>query len=169
MTVSTHQFLKETFQEVQALGDKVVSSDSALEIVGHEGLWLITKQFPWPIMSSMGEIEVPGPLGIKHWQAQQAKAHHQGQVTFQEVVSGAIDNMLAEINARGGYFDAKVYEGTPEVYLRYKPIYRCFLNVDTVDRDTENVSQLMTISGTMFFHYFGEVVAGNSDDYRPRA
>jgi hypothetical protein len=65
-----------------------------------------------------------------------------------------------------GYFDAKVYEGTPQQYLRYKPIYKCFIQVDDPDRDWENRSQALLISGTVFYHYFGEVVEGNSKDYR---
>ena len=53
-----------------------------------------------------------------------------------------------------------------EPYLRYKRIEECFLQIDDPDRDWENRSQVLTFSGTMFYHYYGEVVSGNSSDYR---
>jgi hypothetical protein len=167
MTVSAAQFLKKNHDQIQALGDKVISSDGSLEIVGFEGLWSLTKQFPWPTATVAGEIDIPTPLGANMYQPQQFKVAHQGQVSFQEVIAGSIDNMLIDLIQGGGRFNAKVYEGTPGVNLRYKPIYDCFLVIDNPDRDFENRSQVMTISGNMFFHYYGEIVTGNSTNYRP--
>jgi hypothetical protein len=37
----------------------------------------------------------------------------------------------------------------------------CFLQFDNPDRDWENRSAATTVSGTLFFHYFGDKIPGN--------
>ena len=152
---STAKYLKSLFNATAALGDKVISSDATMEIEGHEHLTLLIKQFPWPELSSAGEIEVPMPIGAARWQAQQLKVNQQGQVMFMETVQGHIAQFCEDILMQGGRFNAKVYEGTPENYTRVEQIYDCFVQLDNPDRDFESRTQIMTISGTMFFHYFG--------------
>ncbi|KJV08065.1 hypothetical protein [Methylocucumis oryzae] len=166
MTVSEQQYLKKRHSEIKALGDKVISSDGSMVIEGFEGMYLLTKQFPWPTVTPVGEIEVPTIMGTSRWQSGQAKLNHQGAVTLQEVVAGSVDDMLLQLLQNGGTFDAKVYEGIPQAHLRYKPIYDCFFTMENPDRDFENRTQVLTFSGTLFFHYFGEVEQGNSDNYR---
>ncbi len=166
MTVSTSALLKGHYDATRALGAKAISSDFSLEIEGFEQSWLKCKQFPWPQTAPAGEIEVPMPLGSMMYQAQQIKIAHQGQISLLEDVAGSVDQMLVNLIAKGGYFNAKVYEGTPQQYLRVKRIVDCFVQVDDPDRDWENRSQVLMITGTAFFHYFGEIGAGNSNDYR---
>lgn len=166
MTVSTSSYLKTHYDAARAIGAKAISSDFAVEIEGFEQTWLLTKQFPWPVSSVQGEIEVSGPLGAVSYQPQQIKIAHQGQISLMETAAGSIDNMLATILARGGTFNAKVYEGTPQKYLRVKPIVDAFIQVDDPDRDWENRSQILLFTGTIFFHYFGATEPGNSNNYR---
>ena len=168
MTVSTGGFLKSYFDQTNALGAKVISSDFTFAIDGYEDRYLLCKQAPWPELSPQGEIEIPTPLGGKLWQPQQINTALQGQVTFYETVAGTIDAMIMDIlaNSSMAHFNARIYEGTPEKYLCYKRIEDCFLQFDLPDRDWENRSQPLTFSGTLFFHYFGERVEGNSRDYR---
>jgi hypothetical protein len=166
MTVSTSALLKGHYDATRAIGAKVISSDFAFEIEGFEQNWLLCKQAPWPEMSPAGEIEVPSPLGGTIWQPQQLKVAQQGQISMFETAAGSIDNMLIDIITKGGTFNAKIYEGTPQKYLRAKRIVDCFIQMDVPDRDWENRSQVLTFSGTLFYHYFGEVIAGNSEDYR---
>jgi len=158
-------YIKSFYDTGEAMGAKEVSSDFAFEIEGFESAWMLCKQAPWPEITPAGEIEIPGPLGMTMWQPQQIKTAQQGQVSFVETVAGNVDDLLLGILTKGGRFNAKIYEGTPEKYLRYKKIHGCFLQVDIPDRDWENRSQPLLISGTLFYHYFGEVVAGNSSDY----
>lgn len=166
MTISNAAYLKSFYDTAKASGAKTISSDFALEIEGFEENWILTKQCPWPELSTAGEIEVPMPLGSAGWEMQQAKVNQQGAVSFMETTAGSIDQMLVNLIASGGKFNAKIYEGTPEKYLRAKRIEDCFIQVDNPDRDWENRSQILIFSGTMFFHYFGESIAGNSNDYR---
>lgn len=166
MTVSTAQILKGHYDATRAAGDKAINSDFAFEIEGFEQHWLLTKQAPWPELSVQGEIEVPSPLGGKLWQPQQANTAMQGPISMFETQAGSLDRLLIDLITKGGYFNAKVYEGTPQKYLRVKRIVDCFVQMDTPDRDWENRSQVLTFSGTLFYHYFGETQSGNSTDYR---
>lgn len=168
MTVSTGAYLKGHYDTANAMGAKVISSDFSFEIEGYEDCWLLAKQAPWPELSPQGEIEVPMPLGATMWQAQQIKTAQQGQVSFYETVVGHMDNMLMNLLLSGDrfMFNAKIYEGTPQKYLRYKKLVDCFMQIDPIDRDWENRSQPLLFSGTLFYHYFGEVGEGNSSNYR---
>jgi hypothetical protein len=47
-----------------------------------------------------------------------------------------------------------------------KDMWDCFLQLDNPDRNWDNRTEVVTLTGTMFFHYFGEVFVGNSKDYR---
>lgn len=165
MAVSNPNYLKGFYDQTRAMGDKVINSDFTLEIEGFEQMYLLTRQCPWPVVAPQGEIEVPTPLGAAAWQSQQVRVHQQGAVTLMETAAGAVDNMLLDLIVQGGTFNAKIYEGTPQKFLRYKRIMDAFIQIDNPDRDWENRSQVLTFTGTMFFHYFGEVVEGNSKDY----
>lgn len=173
MAVSTNAYLKTLYGATLAKGAKVINSDFTFEIEGYEDSYLLCKQAVWPEISPQGEIEISTPLGATMWQPQQLKVAQQGQVTFMETVLGSVDNLMNNLLLRGGTYDAggitfnaKIYEGTPQHYLRYKRIVDCFLQIDPIDRDWENRSQPLLFSGTLFYHYFGEMVEGNSKDYR---
>ncbi len=155
--VKTGAYLKQQFNAAVALGDKVVSSDAQFVIDGYEDIALLTKQFPWPTLAPGGEIEVPIPNGAAMWQPQQLKVHQQGQMTFLETQKGHIQQFLEDIVfVNGAIFDATIYEGTREDYTRKERIARCFLQLDNPDRDWENRTQILQVTGTLFFHYFGK-------------
>lgn len=167
MAVSQGNYLKSFHDQARSMGRKSVNSDFTFEIEGHEGVYLLAKQCPDPVLSVGGEIEIATPLGTTMFEAQQTKVAMQGQVSFYETRAGHIDQLLVDLIAKGGYFNAKIYEGTPQAYLSYKRIQDCFIQIDAADRDWENRSQPLMFSGTMFFHYYGEKVDGNSKDYNP--
>ena len=162
MTVSSADVLRGFYNSTRAMGAKSISSDAYFLIDGHEDLGLITKQFPWPVLGVAGEIEVPGPLGMASWQPQQLKTNLQGQITFSETVTGRVQRFLDDVVANNGLFNATVYEGTPDTFTRACKIRDCFFQPDLPDRDWENRSQVTTIAGTLFFHFFGEVLPGNA-------
>jgi hypothetical protein len=161
MTISTGAYLAASYGQVKAMGDKSVSSDAMFVIEGFESLRLLCKQFPWPTLSSGGEIEIALPNGGTAGQPQQLKTFQQGQVTFYETVRGDVEKFMEEITLLGSRFDAKVYEGTLEKHHRGCAIKDCWLQMDNPDRDWENRSQATTVSGTLFFHYHGERLPSN--------
>lgn len=161
MTVSTGAYLQQSFAQIKTLGDKAVSSDAMFVVDGYEQIRLLTKQFPQPTLSSGGEIAIATPMGGETWQAQQAKANQQGQISFYETVNGDVETFLTSILAAGGRFDATIYEGTMEQYKRGWKITDCFIQLDNPDRDWENRSQVVMLNGTLFFHYTGDRLVGN--------
>lgn len=55
-----------------------------------------------------GEIEIPMPLGSMMYQPQQIRIAYQGQISLLEDVACSDDQMLVNIIAKGGIFNAKV-------------------------------------------------------------
>lgn len=161
MTVSSADYLKGLYNTARAMGDKSISSDAYFEIEGFEHLGIVTKQFPFPTLSTAGEIEVPMPMGAAMWQPQQLKINQQGQMSFSETVKGSVAEFLERIVDAGGIFQATVYEGVPSKFHRAYKIVDCFFQADNPDRDHESRSQVTAISGTLFFHFFGQKIPSN--------
>jgi hypothetical protein len=161
MTVSIGSFLQQSYAQFKATGDKSVASDAMFVINGYEGLRMLCKQFPQPILSPAGEIAIATPMGGEAFQPQQLKVNNQGQVSFYETVEGHMEAFIESIIGVGAVFNATVYEGTLEKYKRGWQIKDCFFQFDNPDRDWENRSQVTMVSGTLFFHYFGEKIPGN--------
>lgn len=161
MTVSATDFLKGSYNAQRLLGDKAVASDAMMVIEGEAGLSLLIKQFPWPEMSPQGEIEYPTPMGTAGWQPANLRVNQQGAISFMETVGGQVHDAIERLNARGARFQATLFEGTPERYYRGIRIHDAFVQLDNPDRDWESRQQILLVTGTIFFHYFGEKIPGN--------
>jgi hypothetical protein len=155
MTVSTAKFLNTTFNTTRALGDKAVSSDAQFVIDGHEDVTLLIKQFPWPIITPAGSIEIPGLMGTNMLQPQQAKTWFESPIAIFETVNNTVGDMLIDILKNRGVFSATVYQGTIDNHTRAAPLLGCFMVMESPDRDWENRSQVLTFSGTLNYHFFG--------------
>lgn len=162
MTVSSNLVLQGFYNAKQATGAPSINSDATLEIEGHEDLFLNTKQFPWPTVGSAGEIEAPGPLGMNSFEPQQLRIAQQGPITFSETVNGRVMRFMQEVVASGGKFNATAYEGTPDRFVRGYKLVGAFFVPDQPDRDWENRAQIMLFSGTLFYHFFGQTIPGNT-------
>jgi hypothetical protein len=161
--ISAPDTLRGIYSAARAIGEKSINSDATMEIDGFTGLMLLTKQFPWPVMGSQGEIEVAGPLGVPWAQPQNVRVWHQGPVTFTETKSGMVGQFLTEVITRqGGVFQATVYEGTPESFSYGLRLVDCFFVPDGVDRDWENRAQMTMVNGTLHYHHFGQRIPGNA-------
>lgn len=156
MGISAPSDMKRTFEQLQGLGAKAKSSDAVLIIYGHEDSALLVKQFPWPVATTAGEIETFGPAGLRMVQPQHPETYQQGPVTIYETESGRADEMLLALLKSGAVFDGEVIEGTLEKPGRRKRIYQAFIKVDAVERDWENASQTVLLSGTLHYHYFAD-------------
>lgn len=158
---NTGAYLKQVLGTVAKMGNKAISSDAMFVVDGYEDIRLLTKQFPQPVTSTAGEIEVPGPLGTVTVQPQQLKVYQQGQIQFYETENGDVETFLESLQLNGSKFDATIYEGTMEKYTRAWRISNCFIEVENPDRDWENRSQVLMLSGTLHFHYTGDKLPGN--------
>lgn len=160
MTISSQNTLRALWYAKNAVGAPSINSDATLQIEGFENLLLQTKQFPWPVIGTSGEIEQPGPLGTTSVIPQQLKIAQSGAITFTETVTGAVMAFMSQVSTRGGVFNANVFEGTPERFVRGYRLRGCFFVPDQADRDWENKAQVTLISGTLHFHFFGEEIPG---------
>lgn len=166
MTNTAYDIAGEHYAASRAQGRKAISSDFTAVINGQEALWILTKQIPWAFQGSAGEIEVPMPLGLAGWERQQNKVNKQGTITFFETVDHKIEQGLRAILAngsdQGGWFDLKVFHGVPNKHIGGKEYKDCFFVPDDADTDWENRSQILTVTGQLFFHYFGKEIPANS-------
>ena len=160
MAVSTGSYLESFHQKSQAMGAKLVTSDFVLEIDGFEGNYLLTKQFPLPVLSTGEPVEVASVLGTKYTEPGQVQFYKSGSVTFYETVAGSIDSMLKAIICKGGNFNAWVYHGTPSNFTWKRRIKNCEFVIDNPDTDWESATQALLVGGTIHFHYYGEEVKG---------
>jgi hypothetical protein len=156
MTVSNSAQLRQLADAASILGEIAINSDFYLEIDGHEQYGSLIKQCPWPVLSPGEPMEVTGPLGIKTWQATQVNVALQGAITIKETVAGDAEDLLNLQLANGGKFaSATIYEGVPSAFHRAKRIHGVTIVAEVPDRDSENRNQPLTITGTVYFHYFG--------------
>lgn len=161
MAVSTPEVLSGFFNTARASGTKSVNSDAYFEVVGHEDLALLTKQFPWPVIGVGETIEAPLPMGGMTALPGQLRTLQQGQITFTETVAGRVMAFMMQIARDGGIFDAIAYEGVPQAFHRAYRLKGCIFQPDVADRDWENRTQLTLINGTLNFNFFGETIPGN--------
>ncbi|WP_236167384.1 hypothetical protein [Pseudomonas fulva] len=154
MTVSKHAVLSRTFQNTNDMGAKAVQSDATLVIDGFEHMVLQFKQFPWPVATTGDVIEYFGPVGQKMVQPQQSKTKQEGPFTIYETVANHCGEFLAQLIEQGGEFNATVYAGRPDDYKKKHTLHKCILVADTPDRDWENDTSPLMVSGTMHYHWF---------------
>lgn len=166
MSVNSGKYLEATYDSVRALGEKIVASDGMIVIKGHEEIRLLIKQFPWPVATIYGELMVPTPLGAELVQPQQRKVAQSGQMTMLETTGGHVQRFMEKVigGPKWGYFDATVYEGTVDNFRSFHEIRDCIWIPENMDRDWENRAQIVQVSGTMHFHYFGKRVVGAVTD-----
>jgi hypothetical protein len=157
MAMQGADYHRAIFNATKALGAKLNAAEATIQFVGFEQVALLCKQFPHPILQGGTEIEVAMPVGM-HWEQSGQRTHQQGPIAFYETEGGTVRAFLAQLFTQGGKADAIVYEGTPERFTRRYRITDCQLSIDVPDRDWENKQQVLLVSGSMFFHYFGEEV-----------
>lgn len=161
MTVSTVDYLKAQYAVSKALGERSLSSDAVLVIADpfFASLSLLMKSFVWPVLSTAGEVEIWLPTGQKAWQQQQLETALQGQVVITETAAGHAYEALNALSRKR--FDATIFEGQPDKFSRAVFIRDAFIKVDPAERDHESRSQVTQFSGTIFYHFFGEIIPGN--------
>lgn len=162
MPINTADYHERNFRLTQALGDKLNAGDATFEPIGFAGIYLLVKQFPHPKISGGQEVEVPMAGGGMYYDQSPIETRFQGAITFLETTAGSVQQFAKDVLAAGGYFDARIYEGTPERHIRSYLIERCFFKLDPSDRDWENRAMVLQLTGTLFGNYFGKDKAGNA-------
>lgn len=155
MALQTAAFHQQNFNLLQALGSKLQVNNAVMAPVGFEGMNLLIKQFPHPIISGGQEIESYGPGGLMYYEQAPIKTAFQGPISFYETEALTVQQFMIDLIGQGGYFDARIYEGTLQNNIRAYRITRAFISLDAPDRDMEARGQLLVMSGTITYNYFG--------------
>jgi len=162
MPVHGPEYHERQFNLVQALGDPLIAADAVLVPSGFEAVHCLIKNFAMPVVSSAGEIEHALPAGGMGYKQQPLRCSFTSAVQIKETSTFAAQTFIRDVINAGGYFDARIYEGTLEKYLRTYRLRSCFLTLEPAERDWENRGMLLYYSGSIFGHYFGETEPGNT-------
>lgn len=157
MSVLPADLLAKNYKTAKALGQKEVQCDAYFEIEGHEELKFLAKTFPRPVLASAGVIESYLPNGIKIGQPQQLLTLQSHEVSFYCTKGGATEKAINSLNNSGGIFQSTVHLGQVDNPYASYPLTDCFIaEISPLDHDVEGVGQLVIMSGTLYYHYFGE-------------
>lgn len=161
MALNPASYHQANMRQALSLGDNLISADATFVPQGFESARFVVKQFPDPKVSGGTEIEVAHAGGGSIYRQAPFDAKFTGGFMMYENVAGTAQRFVEDVMARGGYFDARIYEGTPERNYSSKLVVQCFVRLDPTDRDWENRQQVVMISGTIFGHYYGQTFRGN--------
>ena len=153
--LQTADTLRNNWLAAKALGDKLFSSDAILVPENYPEMFLLFKEFPMPVLSTGEAAEAPLPHGAVAYEVTQLKTNHQGQVSIADTTQKEVEKFLATVRNTKGKFNAWLYEGTQEKYAKAYYLEDCSLALESVGRDTEARQQLLYVTGTIFFVYFG--------------
>lgn len=157
MSVSPADLLAKNYKTAQALGQKEAQCDAYFEIEGYENLKFLAKTFPRPVLASAGTLESYLPNGVKVQQPQQLQVAQTHEVSFYVTKGGQVEKALNALNNSGGIFQATVHLGRVDKPYASYPLTDCFIaEISPLDQDIEGVGQHVMMSGTLYYHYFGE-------------
>ena len=161
MAVNTADYHQQNFRLVQALGDKINAGEASFAPIGYDGMYLLIKAFPHPSVSGGEPIQAFMPGGGSYYEQAPIDTSFSESITAYETKAGTLKQFLRDVLANGGFFDARIYEGSPDRHTRSYLLRRCFIKLAPSERDWENKASLLQISGTLTGSYFGEEAPGN--------
>lgn len=164
MAVTSGAYLQQNYNLDQSIGPAATNSDATLVIIGYENIYVKTKAFPDPVSLTAEPIVVPLPLGNETNKPGQAKTSFSGSATFVETEKRDIERIFNEIKVKtGGYFDAWLYQGTPDNYVNRKKLRNCFFSVSApVQRDFQSNTEVLLLEGDITGNYFNEIEEGKA-------
>ncbi len=152
MTTSTPQILRDMHNASRAIGSSAIASDATFEIEGFESMALLTPQFPMPVPTTQGVLEMPGPLGTVMAQPLGLKVNHESPITLRETTAGNTSDELLDILLTGRQFNAKLYDKRSE---RTYWLFRCSFRPDSYVFGKRDRSQPLQLCGYLFYNYDG--------------
>jgi hypothetical protein len=161
MPIHGADYHQRLFSLANALGAPLIAADAMLVPLGFEDVSLLIKNFSQPVISGGDEIQITYPGGGKGWAQSPIDTSYQSPFQIKETEGFRAQGFFSDVLAAGGYFDARIYEGTTERFLRTYMLRKCFIKLEPTERDAENRNMIVIYNGTLFGHYFGETEPGN--------
>lgn len=159
-------FLERKYDAMKARGDMIVSANAMIVFKGFEGMKFLTKNFPWPVATNLGTIEVPGPNSLKFAQPAQRLIMMTGQLTMMENRLGDLKKFCEELVSAPSWsrLQGTVYEGTDDNFTHSAEFRDAVWTPEAMERAWEDSTQLATVGGAFVYHYFGRGANGALSD-----
>ncbi|MET4696640.1 hypothetical protein [Endozoicomonas lisbonensis] len=156
------KLLKRAYDQHLAMGEGAVSSNFELIIKGKEKFSTLVQATQIPAFSRE-EIETFAPLGVQF--TQQGSYNNSGEmsITFKEVISGAVLEMIRDSVAKKEYLTLElklICESLPNGVepLRFR-LSHCFIKLDATDLSVEDRTAIVKPSGTIRYNW-AELLSG---------
>ena len=126
---------------------------------------LLFQSFPRPIVTNndIGDVAYAG--GLQSHVPGTPKTSYQGSITLLETETGMAGQFAELILANGGVMDCDYYDGRPDRFTKVFELLDCAFTFESADMQSDGRSQVVTISGSIQYMFFGDAIAiggGNS-------
>lgn len=153
---------RKDYETAKALGAPAIACNAVMIPTGHESMRLLIQNFPLPIATRNDSADVDYGGGLASHTPGVAKTNFEGSITVIETETAATNNFAQWVTDNGGeisectiIFGAS--DGTAKNAKAYKILDVAITFSDGGgDVDSSSRSQILTVSGSTRFMYFGE-------------
>lgn len=151
--------LRGDYQVAKQLGAPLLACQGMLVPRGAPEMRLLFQSFPRPIVTNndIGDVGYSG--GLQGHVPGVAKTSYQGSITLLETETGIVNQFAELVLANGGSMDCDYYDGRPERFTKVYELLDCAFTFEPGDMQADGRSQVLTISGSVQYMYFGDSLA----------
>ena len=147
--------LRGDYDAAKALGAPLLSCQGMLVPRAAPDMRLLFQSFPRPIVTNNDIAEVAYAGGLQSYVPGTPKTSYQGSVTLLETETGRVSQFAELILSLGGLTDCDYYDGRPGYFTRVYELQDCAFTFEPADGQADGRSQVMTISGSIQYMFFG--------------
>ncbi len=159
----SYSYLKKEYETAKSLGSPALACNAVLVPKGHEHLRLLIQNFPRPMVTNNDPADVDYAGGLQAHRTGTPKTNFEGSLTVIETEKGAMAKFAqAMVDAGGELESCRVFfnlsdgatnSGTIE-YVIYDVAFTFPDGGGEIDASSR--SQILTVSGSIRYMYFGE-------------
>lgn len=147
--------LKADFTSLQSLGSPLLGCQGMLVPRDYPDIRFLIQSCPRPIVTNGDPAQVQYAGGLTGSVAGVPTTYYEGTLTMIETEAGHAQYFAELVVASGGQLDCDYYDGRLESFLRSFELLSCNIRFDQAEFNTDNRSQVMTVSCPFSYNYFG--------------
>ena len=147
--------LKSDYELARQSGSPLLQCQGMLVPRGFEHMRLLFQSFPRPIATNNDIADVAYSGGLQAHVAGVPKTSYNGALTILETESGACTAFSEFLLANGGSIDCDYYDGRIDRFTKSYELLDCAITLEAADMAADGRSQVVTVSGTIQYMYFG--------------
>lgn len=148
--------LASDYQVAKDAGAPMLACDGMLEPEGFESLRMLITGWSRPITTHNDDADINYAGGLQAAVPGVPKTHHTNSITFIETDSGIIQEFSEWLMERSGSINCWAYDGRPDRARRKYLLQDCTFTFENGgDIQSDSRSQIMTLTATMGYMYFG--------------